>query len=86
MTRLPLRSAIRSMPAEEIAVGEHLDGVGAGRQDLLGHEAAALVDGHGTPGHPDLVAVGHVVAAHADRAAAQADVVQAQRVLAISRE
>ncbi len=53
------------------------------RENFLGDKAAVLIHRHRTTGDPDLVSIRHVVAAHADRAAAQADVVQAEAVLAI---
>ncbi len=63
-----------------------LDGMCAGRQDLLRREVAYGIDRHFAAGDPDRVVRGYPAALDLDRAAAERNVVQRESALAIGRE
>ena len=58
--------------------------MGALRQDLFGHKAAIFVDRNRSASDPDLLVIGHPGATHTHSTAAETDVMQAKKVLAVS--
>ena len=86
VVRLQLEIALVELPLVVGVDDGDLDGVGAFRQDFLGDEATGFVDRDRPARHVHFVVGRNIIAADADRTAAQTDIVETQLIFPVGRK